>query len=323
VHRSSSLPKRRRELHFEPRSFGAPDIGSFEFGKLEWLTDSELCVRDHAVVRRVPGALTLSLAVHGALSVEAKVGLAEGGSATLLAAGVDPSPPANAAGPTPANQPVTLQVTGRSLAEVELAGVGISLRSIVITEPFVPLQASGDLRLVSAQLPRSATDPEHWVEIMCYRDTELAGWSIDWYDALTPEKVASYHVFGAHDKLPEGRSARIHGGLSSGAGSVHDFFGGVAPVIAEAGVIFRVVSPQGVIAHEFAALPDSAFTAASGFQAVPSGDGTRGLLLSPGDLERGYWKLSFAFGRETIGLPRLSVAGSTDPERATLAFLVP
>jgi hypothetical protein len=161
---------------------------------------------------------------------------------------------------------------------------------------------------------------------MAVSDTDLAGWSIRWYDANSPGEPVTYRAFGAGLSLRDARVARVYAGLPTGQADpgTDTYFGGAAGSPPTTGAIFQLVDPAGRVTHEFAVLPPTSYSAVSGIVAIPNDDGTRAFIMpTSGSLTPGHWRLGFRFdGDGGFGLPVLSVGGSTGTEQAAISFTV-
>lgn len=295
---------------------GNPDRGAFRWNGFDATTDVELHTHLSAVGPRIPGPWTLQLSTPTAKTVRVRVVVADGGSATLAASGAGAGPDAT----TGPGTDVQLEVVGDSLTSVQLTGTGVSLLAAEVEQHFTPPPATGPLRLSRAVLPPAT----HAIDIAAYADTTLAGYRITWTDAYTPATGGDYHIFAPDATIRDGRTARVYGGVATTPpdGGVDLYAGGTTGVLPPTGVVFRLIAPDGTIAHTLVQLPDSAFTVTQPPRIWANGDQTRAFLHTGAPVPTGFGRLRLLWLREADpDLPRLSVGGDTSPEPATLWFV--
>jgi hypothetical protein len=311
-------------LHTLPSDAGAPDIGAFRWDGVDATTDVELRTHLGALGPRVDGAWTLRLAVPEARRVRMHVTVGEGGAAMLTPSGTGTGAAATS-GPTGSGAPVVLEVAGASLSAVSLAGTHVMVLAVEVERPFEPLPAAGPLRLSRGVLPPAGGPPTHSIDVTAYADSALDGYRITWFDALQPSVGGAYHSFAPGTAIVDGRTARVYGGVTTTPPErgVDLYAGGTVGVLPKTGVVFRLIAPDGAVAHELCRLPDTVFTPITGVRVFADGDQTRTLLLAPGPLTAGFGRLRLRFNRDAAGeLPRLSVGGDTGPEDAALSFVL-
>jgi len=321
VDRCSAPPLRQRQITFGA-DFGGPDMGDFSYAGLEWSTNLELEAKNGAMRTRLAQPWTLTLKVSHAVSVEIDLTLEAGVTATLHGQGtaVLTDASATAAG---GSQATTLMVTAAKLDSVTLSGSGISVSAIRLVELFMPVPASGPLRLIMAKFPANAADTRHTVDMLAYEDTDLTGWTIRGHAAFHPEQTFIYRVFSG-GTLKANRVARIYAGMASGMqdSGVDLYFGGLSGNVPSEGAVLQLVDPNGKVRHETALLPNSAYVGEYMAPPLPNSDHTKAFILAGAPLQFGYWRIKFNFARHKDSyLPILTVGGSSEPEVAEVRLL--
>ena len=323
--RSTLVPLRERRIAFDREAFGAPDVGTFEFAGVVWTTDAELRVVDGRLEPRMPGAWKLDIALTRATSVTFTVSVDGSGALTVSGTGTSVSPQV-VQGPTALGATVDLTVTGDPLTSVNLAlssGM-VHVQAVRVVEWHRAVPVRGQLRLSRAVLPSTTASDAHSVDIVAYKDTPLAGWSVRWSDALSPDVGGTYHTFADTAKVDDGQRVRLFGAVAapSQIPGMEVFGGGLTGVVPATGVVWQLVDPTGNVMHEMASMPDTNFPAPLEVVPFVKEDESRVLLVPrAGDIEPGHWRLRLDFMRDGgPELPKLSVGGVASVESMELEF---
>ncbi len=330
---NAALPLSRVSASID-RGFGHPDAGfDIEHGGLRWHAGVELWVSQGVVRARADEPLDVSVLVDRAGTVELELDIDAGATATVatvpaLAGGpVTKGPSASGASVT-----VTLAApTGTGFQRVRITGAGVGIRTVGVTEPFIPGPAAGPLRLCGIRLPTSTAPLDHEVIVIAMAPVaNLSGYTVRWVDALNPAAAELYAELPAVG-LDDGHRLRLVPGRAT-APVTDDALvsaGGPGTAPPTAGAVYQLIDPAGNIVHQGVALATpSAATPTSGNLLVPfpNADRTRAFLVPPNAapaIGRGHWNLRLdQLGDAGIDLPVWSVAGRTVTESAMLAFSV-